>query len=264
MKKYILAFSLFAATGLMAQQSTLPSGNYRWSQIIQQQSGNRQATRLLKGSTLDNEELSIHTTTLLPNQKNHAPQASTNAEELIIIKEGQVEATVENETKTLGPGGLILLISGDKQSIKNSSNIPATYYVISFKSKDGLDIARAKSAGGSFMKDWSEFEVKQTALGQSRPIFDRPSGMFQRFDVHATALNPGVESHPPHTHRAEEIILMIKGTGEMQMGNSFHNAAAGDVLLVNAQVPHAFKNTGTEPCGYFAIQWHSNAELKEK
>lgn len=34
-----------------------------------------------------------------------------DAEELIIIKEGTAKATVEDSTKTLGPGGLILLLN---------------------------------------------------------------------------------------------------------------------------------------------------------
>ena len=106
------------------------------------------------------------------------------------------------------------------------------------------------------MKDWNELQVKKTDKGESRPIFDRPSSMFPRFDVHATALNPGMSSHAPHTHRAEEVILMIKGNGEMLIGQTSHKAKAGDAILLRANIPHAFTNTGSVQCGYFAIQWH--------
>jgi (S)-ureidoglycine aminohydrolase len=84
--------------------------------------------------------------------------------------------------------------------------------------------------------------------------------MFRRFDVHATTLMPGIASHPPHTHRTEEIILMTQGSGEILIDQKAHKAAAGDVVFLEANVPHAFTNTGKGPCGYFAIQWHSNAE----
>src|SRR5206468_504035 len=159
---------------------------------------------------------------------NHPPKATVDAEELIIIKEGSVKATVEDSTKILGPGGLILLVAGDKQSMINTSDKPVTYYVLAYKSKDGLNAARAKAGGGSFMKDWKDFVTVETDKGQSRPVFDRPSSMFKRFDVHATTLNPGMISHPAHTHRAEEIILLIKGNGEMQIGEPFYPAAPGD------------------------------------
>jgi (S)-ureidoglycine aminohydrolase len=107
------------------------------------------------------------------------------------------------------------------------------------------------------MMDWNELIVKKTEKGESRPIFDTATPMFARFDMHATALNPGISSHAPHTHRAEEIILMIKGNGEMQIGETFHKAKTGDVILLNSNVLHAFTNTGSEQCGYFAIQWHN-------
>jgi mannose-6-phosphate isomerase-like protein (cupin superfamily) len=50
---------------------------------------------------------------------------------------------------------------------------------------------------------------------------------------------------------------MIKGNGKMQIGEKFHKAIAGDVVLLGSNVPHAFTNTGNIQCGYFAIQWRN-------
>jgi (S)-ureidoglycine aminohydrolase len=260
MKITLLGLLFLLSINLIAQKDSLPSGVYSWSKAKVQKAGNIERRQVLNGSTLDLVNLEIHTSTLLPGDINHPPKASPNAEELIIIKEGSVKVTVEDSTKTVGPGGLILLVAGDKQSMVNTSDKPVTYYVLVYKSRDGLNAARAKSGGGSFIKDWKDFVTIETNKGQSRPIFDRPSSMFKRFDVHATTLNPGMVSHPPHTHRTEEIILMIKGNGEMQIGETFHPTAPGDVVLVNSKVPHAIKNIGNVPCSYYAIQWHSNAE----
>jgi (S)-ureidoglycine aminohydrolase len=252
--------SFLMTTSLSAQSDSLSSKVYSWSNAPVQKVGKMERRQVLNGSTLDLTNLEIHTSTLLPGEINHPAKASPDAEELIIIKDGVVKATVEDSTKILGPGGLILLIAGDKQSISNTSAKPATYYVLVYKSRDGLNAERAKAGGRSFMKDWKDYVTKQTDKGQSRPIFDRPSSMFKRFDVHATTLNPGFASHLPHTHRAEEIILMIKGNGEMQIGEIFHRTSPGDVILLNSNIPHAIKNTSNAQCSYFAIQWHSNAE----
>lgn len=260
MKTPLFGLSFLLTISLFAQKDSLPSAVYSWNNAKVQKAGNIERRQVLNGGTLDLANLEIHTSTLLPGQMNHPLKASRGAEELIIIKEGSVLATVEDSTKILGPGGLILLIAGDKQSIKNTFDKPVTFYVLAFKARDGVNIARGKSAGGSFMKDWKELVTLQTDKGESRPIFDRPSSMFKRFDVHATALNPGIASHAPHTHRAEEIILMIKGSGVMQLGETLHPVTAGDVTLVNSMLPHAMKNTGNVQNGYFAIQWHSNAE----
>jgi len=62
-----------------------------------------------------------------------------------------------------------------------------------------------------------------------------------------------------HTHRAGELILMNQDHGHILIGKTTHPAAA-DQVLPQANVPHAFINTGAGPCGYFAIQWHRKKE----
>ena len=258
MKCTFLLLFMLPACFAFGQTDTLPSALFNWSNAPTRQSGNLVQRSLVNGSTLDLASLKVHTTTLAPGQRNHPPVAYADQEELVIVKEGLLNVTINGTTTVLGAGGLAMIIAGDEQSVHNASGKPVTYYVLIFKSKERVDIERGKKGGGSFIKDWKDYEVKQTDKGESRPIFDQPSSMFRRFEVHATALNPGFASHAAHTHRVEEIILMIKGTGEMQMGNVFHKAVPGDVMFVNANVPHAFNNTGKEQCGYFAIQWHTN------
>ncbi|MDB5247484.1 MAG: cupin protein [Segetibacter sp.] len=260
MKNILLALFVLIPICVIAQTDTLKSGVYSWINAAAQRSEGRERKDVVNGSTRDLDRLEIHTTTLNAGQTNHPPVAHNDVEELVIVKEGSLKVTIGDSSKILTPGGLALIVAGDKQTFQNISTKPATYYVISYKSKDGVNLERGRKGGGSFIKDWNEYEVKKTDKGESRPIFDRPSSVFKRFDVHATALNPGFASHAPHTHRAEEIILMIKGTGEMQISETFHKAVPGDVILVNSKVPHAFTNTGKEQCGYFAIQWHSNDE----
>lgn len=255
MKIIILALTLLIGSSSIAQTDTLSSAVYNWSDVKPQKTATGEKRQVLKGSTLDLANLQIHTSTLGPGKTNHPPRALNDHDELIIVKEGNLKITIKDSSKILGPGGLALIVAGDEQSFQNTSGKQTTYYVLGFTSRDSVNLQRGKNA--SFMKDWKELEVKKTDKGESRPIFNRPSSMFARFDAHATALNPGKSSHDPHTHRSEEIILMIKGNGEMQIGEKFHKAKAGDVVLLGSMVPHAFTNTGSVQCGYFAIQWRN-------
>ncbi len=256
MKIAFLLLTLIVAVNLIAQTDTLPSGVYSWSNAKPEKTLTGERRQVLKGSTLDLASLEIHTSTLSPGKTNHPPRAYNNREELIIVKEGTLKLTIKDSSKILGAGGLALIVAGDEQSFSNPSDKPVTYYVLVYTAKDPVNIQRGQQMG-SFIKDWKELEVKKTDKGESRPIFDRPSSMFPRFDVHATALNPGMSSHAPHTHRAEEIILMMKGNVEEFIGNASHKAKAGDVILLNSNIPHAITNTGKVQCGYFAIQWHN-------
>lgn len=256
MKNIVFFLAILASTALTAQTDTVQAKVYEWKSANVQKSAGRESRQILKGTTLDLASLGIHSSTLDPGITNHPPTAYNDREELLIIKEGQLKATINGNSKILGPGGLALIVAGDQQSFQNVSDKPVTYYIIALQTKVPVNIQRGKDGGGSLMKDWTELEVKQTDKGESRPIFDRPSSLFERFDIHATALNPGFASHLPHTHRAEEIIVMIKGNVESQIGDKFYKASEGDIIFYSSQNPHAIKNTGTEQCGYFAIQWH--------
>ena len=74
-------------------------------------------------------------------------------------------------------------------------------------------------------------------------------------EMHVTNLNGNIKSHEPHTHRAAEIILMIKGNTEMEIDGENYQAKAGDLFIVESEVSHAIRNLGTEQCQYFAFQW---------
>jgi quercetin dioxygenase-like cupin family protein len=56
--------------------------------------------------------------------------------------------------------------------------------------------------------------------------------------------NPGYVA-PMHTHPGEEIIYVIEGTLEYEIGGKVTRVKAGDVLFVPAGTPHTAKNIGT-------------------
>jgi quercetin dioxygenase-like cupin family protein len=56
-------------------------------------------------------------------------------------------------------------------------------------------------------------------------------------------LDPGV-AFPSHTHPGEEIIYVIEGTWEYEIGGRVVKAEAGDVLFIPAATIHSAKNVG--------------------
>jgi (S)-ureidoglycine aminohydrolase len=251
MKIILFIFPLITAISLHAQNDSIQSGVYDLDSLKAQKKNS------LQGSTTDLAFLNYHASALAPGLTNHPQRALDNREELIIVKEGQLTLHINDSNKVLGPGSIALIVAGDKQSFENAGVNPATYLVLGFASRRGVNIDRGKTSGGSLLKDWNDLVVKKTAKGESRQVFDRPSSMFPRFEVHATTLNAGEESHPPHTHRAEEIMLLMKGSVSMNIDSVIHKAVAGDVILIRPDVPHNLKNTGGEQCWYYAIKWFS-------
>jgi|SRR5215813_7131829 len=50
---------------------------------------------------------------------------------------------------------------------------------------------------------------------------------------------------PRHTHPGEEIIYVLEGMLEYEIGGNLVTVKAGDVLFVPAATPHSAKNIGT-------------------
>ena len=55
---------------------------------------------------------------------------------------------------------------------------------------------------------------------------------------------PGTTA-PLHTHPGEEIIYILEGTLEYEIGGKLSRVKAGDVLFVPAGTPHLARNVGT-------------------
>src|SRR5262245_63779665 len=74
-------------------------------------------------------ELEIHISTLNPGKSPHAPHQHEH-EELIILKEGTLEAFQSGTTRRVGPGGIIFQASNELHNVTNVGSTPATYFVI--------------------------------------------------------------------------------------------------------------------------------------
>ena len=104
--------------------------------------------------------------------------------------------------------------------------------------------------------DYDEVAFREHDRGGVRNYFRRSTAMCSYYEMHITNLNPGIKSHEPHVHNASEIILMIHGETEMEIGNEIVRGKKGDVYFLPANVPHAIKNIGENQCQYFAFQWY--------
>ena len=79
--------------------------------------------------------------------------------------------------------------------------------------------------------------------------------MLKRFEMHLTTLNGKIKSHEPHTHAAEENVLVVKGDTEMQIEQTHQKADVVDLIYLSSNILHAIENKGFDrPC-IFVFQW---------
>jgi (S)-ureidoglycine aminohydrolase len=222
----------------------LPSGTYPWkgSGTIFAGSGTVLSSHVMKGLSLKSGASLTY--------------KGDQSERFFIIKKGDVSVLLGATTYTIEKGSVIVLLPGDELSLHNNGQVTAELYEMMYASKTPADMARGKQAGGSFVMNWKDMVFKPHDKGGIRQLFDRKTVMFSRFDIHITTLNPGLSSHAPHTHKNEEIILMMDGDAEMLVNGKAVRCDTGDAVYVDSMVPHNLTNIGKSPSTYFAIQWN--------
>jgi (S)-ureidoglycine aminohydrolase len=235
-------------------QENLPSMVHTWSDLEVNRVENRISRPILEGQTTHLEYFEIHATTIDPGTMPH-PAHSHLDEELLIVKEGSLEVTAGGQSKTFVPKSIALIQPNVSHGFRNVGETPTTYYVLRYRSKSGFDLSRAERDGGSILVDFEELAYKTHDRGGRRNYFDRPTGMCEDFEMHMTNLNEGNDSHAPHTHVVEEIILITEGEVEMHIDGQWFKAGPGDLVFLDSMVPHAARNVGKGQCQYFAFQW---------
>lgn len=133
----IALFTMIATLATVAvtysQGNIMSSSIFDWNQIEAKTTETGSSRRFFRGPTATLDELECHVTTLKPGQASHPPHQHPE-EEILIIKEGLVEALVNGQTKRVGPGSVIFQASNQMHSIKNAGNTSATYHVFSWHS----------------------------------------------------------------------------------------------------------------------------------
>jgi len=71
-----------------------------------------------------------------------------------------------------------------------------------------------------------------------------PDGVKSFTDLVRITIKPG-GTNRLHSHEdREQIYIILQGEGVMQVGEEKEEAKAGDAILLPAQIPHGFFNTG--------------------
>jgi quercetin dioxygenase-like cupin family protein len=125
--------TLGAVTFAKTETPIMGSSIFDWNDIKVTPSKVGSTRKFFQAPTATLDELECHVTTLNPGETPHAPHKHAD-EEIIIIKEGTVEALVNGQMKQVGPGSVIFQAANQLHSIRNVGKTPATYHVFKWNS----------------------------------------------------------------------------------------------------------------------------------
>jgi mannose-6-phosphate isomerase-like protein (cupin superfamily) len=132
--KIFLSLAVYAmlAHTLMAQTNSsgkLSFAVYDWQKMKPVTVTNGVRRAVLDGATATVDKLHCHITTLNPGEVSGEPRLHLQ-EEIIIVKEGTVEAVSDGKVEIAGPGSVIFFQSHTVTQLRNPGKIPATYTVV--------------------------------------------------------------------------------------------------------------------------------------
>ncbi|HTO04342.1 MAG TPA: cupin domain-containing protein [Opitutus sp.] len=133
---YVFNFSTAATKSLpkvaaaeSAGSDKLRSAVYEWSDLPAKPTAKGARRDVFDSPTVTCENLECHVTTLRAGESPHASHRHPD-EEIIIVKEGTLEATINGTAHRGGVGTIFFFGSNDEHGLKNIGTTDATYYVM--------------------------------------------------------------------------------------------------------------------------------------
>src|SRR6476661_9400904 len=127
----------FVAYAQEKPAAILKSTVFDWNSWAVRNTDVGQSRQVVRQPTLTLDELEMHVTTLKPGLASHPPHKHTN-EELLILKEGTLEALVDGQWKKVGPGSIVFQASNSCHGVRNVGTTPATYHIVNWSSPGKL------------------------------------------------------------------------------------------------------------------------------
>src|SRR5689334_8306618 len=115
-----------AASPTPAPAAPLVSGVYDWEKMTVTPNAKGVRRAVFEGPTTTLDKLHCHITTLNPGEQSGNPSKHLQ-EEVILVKEGTVEANWDGQSKTGGPGSVIFFAAGATTFLRNAGTTPCTY-----------------------------------------------------------------------------------------------------------------------------------------
>ncbi|MFO0845558.1 MAG: cupin domain-containing protein [Gemmataceae bacterium] len=88
--------------------------------------------------------------------------------------------------------------------------------------------------------------------GVLRSVLIGEAGERTRFHVRYFEIAPGGYSTLEH-HRHEHVVIVLRGGGEVRLGETWHAVGFGDTVYVAPDEVHRLRNRGEEPFGFLCM-----------
>lgn len=110
-------------------QPPLASTVFEWTQLTASPTPVGQFRAIVDAATATFGNFECHVTTLRPGVASHEPHQHPD-EEIVVVKEGTLEAVINGRAHRASAGSLIFIASNDHHGLRNPTDAPVTYHVM--------------------------------------------------------------------------------------------------------------------------------------
>jgi len=122
--------TLLASSLAHAQaEQRLSSGVFVFAGLPVRKDDGNEFRNIVNSTTPTGERVEIHETMLAPGKMPHPPHQHAHSE-FWLIREGNVEITINGKAQRIGSGSAAFAASNELHSIKNVGATPASYFVV--------------------------------------------------------------------------------------------------------------------------------------
>jgi quercetin dioxygenase-like cupin family protein len=244
-----------------SQTTPLTTTFVSWESLLPRTTPNGQVRAVFDNPTPTLEKFEVHVTTLRPGMSSH-PVHQHPWEEMLLIKEGKLDVSINGQIHPAGPGCLVFFASHDPHNAKNVGDTPATYYVINFVTDLVHTVADQpaleQAVPGklpSQVIDCESLPVTATPTGSRISVVSSPTLTFLRLESHITTLNAGQSTLPNINDTGDEFFVLKTGLLEANVnGVATCRLKAGSIFYYAPNDRRTFKNIGTGPATYQVIK----------
>jgi quercetin dioxygenase-like cupin family protein len=119
--------------------------------------------------------------------------------------------------------------------------------------------APAPAALGFMVYHDKQIPYKGDDQKKGREFFNGTTHTGYHIAMHETIIGAGLQTHPPHKHEHEELVIVMEGSLEVHNEGLTEVAEAGSVIYFASNQMHNGRNTGATPCRYYVLELRAAA-----
>ena len=103
---------------------------------------------------------------------------------------------------------------------------------------------------------WNKLEPKKEDTRIRRQVLEGTTFALSHFEIHASTLEPGQAPHPPHVHKDEEELMIVRaGQVSITIAGKNKTLGPGSIAFAMPGDEHGINNSGNTQATYYILKY---------